>query len=64
MRISMKALGADQRTHIVITQHVLVVMNLTFTIYVGITQCANVSMKAFGADQCTYVVITKHIQVD
>ena len=72
MRISMK----------VITQHILVMMtlhmNLTFTIHVGITQCAGVSklmhcdfntfikinMKALGVDQCKHVVITKHIQVD
>ena len=45
----MKAFGADQRTHVVITQHILVVMTLhmnqTITIHVGITQCAGVSKR-------------------
>ena len=65
--LSMKALGADQRTHIMLTRHIILVvimhMNQTF-IHFGITQCADVSkrepqpmhcgsMKAFGADQCT-----------
>ena len=78
MRISMKALGADQRTHIVITQHILVMMtlhmNLTFTIHVGITQCAGVS-KLMHCDFNTFikinikafsvdVLITKYIQMD
>ena len=76
--LSMKALGADQRTYIVLTQHTLVVMTLhmnqTF-IHCVIAQCAGVSkrepqhmhcdsMKAFGADQCTHVMITQHNQVD
>ena len=60
------AIGADQRTHIMLTRHIIViivVMNQTF-IHFGIKQCADVStqgpqpmhcgiMKAFGADQCT-----------
>ena len=60
MRLSMKAFGADQRTHVVITQHILVVMTLhmylTFTIHVGITQCAGVS-KLMHCDFNTFIKI-------
>ena len=45
----MKAFGADQRTHVVISQHILAVMTLhmnqTFTIHCGITQCAGISKR-------------------
>ena len=45
--LSMKALGADQSTHIMITRHIIViivVMNQTF-IHFGIKQCADVSKR-------------------
>ena len=67
--LSMKALGADQRTYIMLTRHIIVIvlvimnMNQTFIHFV-ITQLADVSkrgpqpmhcgsMKAFDANQCT-----------
>ena len=56
------AIGADQRTHIMLTRHIIaiiVVMIQTF-IHFGVRNCFDVS-KAIGADLCTHIMLTRHI---